>query len=315
MEIHQPVKITSYKSLERKEPLVKDNSAINEFKECPKRYFWRMILGYKEKDEQPYFAWGSAIHKFAEIYSLNKDAKLATTEATRIWISKFPNGVESGKWSFYSLPRLIRSLMVLQKDIDSDLASGKFQFLAVEQPFDLELPSGRRLGGRADRIDRWNNKIWGRDWKTTSTELGYYERGLDPNSQVDIYTWAETKLLGGDPSNPNSERVFGQLITVIFNKAPTKSQTSEAQIGPIIKTFVASRTPGQIERFVKETEQWLDWIDFCRQVDIYPQNERKCKWCPYARVCRAPNEDSQIAELKSNFTHSPWDHTRVEQEE
>lgn len=317
--------------LPRQESIVTDNTMMLQFKFCPRSYFYRMVVGYKPNEEAPYFPWGSAMHKFAEIYvgGIKKQAgeivlsqdqdgvykvkpfnfNVSVAESLRIWTKAYPKDMPAGssKWDFMTSARLMRSLMKLRDDIDSDVKSGKFEYLAVEQFFDLELPSGRRYGGRADRMQRWNGRPWGWDLKTTSKELTYYERKLNPNFQMSGYTWAEEKLFG--------EMVFGQMVTVIFNKAPTKQLTSEDKIGPVLKTFLATRTKDDIDLFVNDTEQWLNYIDECREKDNWIQNDKNCAFCKYHLVCSASNDDSRVDLLVNKYIYSPWDHTKVEQDD
>lgn len=304
MEIEATIQKRFLPQFERYEPIVKDHSAVILAKECLRKYFYRMVLGFEEKEHYPFFAFGSAYHKFREILEITKDIKQATMDGFAVWKKDFPNDPPVGtKWDFLTLGRLALSFKEAYGVWQKDQQQGVIRVIATEQSFDLLLPSGRRVGGRADQVIRWNGKVWGLDFKTTSKQLSFYDRSLDPNNQFSLYTWAEEKLSG--------ERVYGQLVEVLFNTSATKSKTSQADIGPKIQRFMASRSPEQMVHWLEDFEHWLDIIDQCRERDNWPMSEANCGFCKYHSVCKQPTDSAIANKLQSEFEIKPWDHRNV----
>lgn len=292
------------------EPLVLDSSAVKLYKECARKYKYRMVLGYESKVTMPYFSFGSAYHLFREHLELEwKKESLLTEEylnncflfaaqkALDYWGL---HGVESPigtKWDFLNSERLVLSLKEAFKHWKKEKNDKRIIVLATEQIFTLQMPDGTRTGGRADQVIRWNGKVWGRDFKTSSKLGDFYERTLEPNDQFTRYTWAESQLAG--------EKVQGQVVEVLYN---SKKE------GPKLLTYMTSRTDYQINTWLQEQTFIHEQIKRSRELDLYPMNERSCAFCEFHSVCKMPGEQSLMQHLKSNFKYNPWKFDREEGE-
>lgn len=307
-----------FPSYERVEPLILDHTAMIVAKQCLRKYFFQIVLGSVSRGVQPpYFSFGSAYHKFREVLELEwmKDAnahKLSAVDKEAFQKSCFVKAVQAAiiyfqkatggktplpddKWSFLTQERLIQSCGVAFKVWQTEKAQGKIIVLAVEQPFNVETnETGEYTSGRFDQIVRWNGKIYGRDWKTSSKDGMYYQRGLDPNDQFTRYTYAEQKLAG--------ERVQGQMIEVLMNN---KSK------GPIITNYLATRTQWQLDDWEQDEKFHRDTLRRARELDIWPKSEVSCTFCPFHSVCKMGSMDSQQAKLKSEFTQRAWDNMTI----
>lgn len=307
------------KEFPRCEPLIKDHTAIHAAKTCFRKYFYQIVIGRVPNNEAIYFAFGSSYHKFREVLEFEylektkgMDSKqkrealneigeaallIATNAATATWKRK-TKGKDpdvTDKFGFMTGLRLVQSCMTAYKFWLNEKKLGKIEVLSVEQPFNVMFPDGSSTSGRADQIVRWNGQLWGRDFKTTSKEGNYYSRGLEPNDQFTRYTYAESKLSG--------QRVEGQIIEVLYN-----SKTK----GPIINTYLSSRTESQINNWVKEQMHFLKLLELNRKEDVWPMEEVNCPFCPYHQVCKKANEAAMINELKANYIYRPWDNTKID---
>lgn len=318
MEVH-PSPIEKRKFMvrfPRYEPIVKDHTAIITAKNCFRLYFYRIVLGKTPKEEAIYFAWGNAYHSFR--YHLQKEYGYGPTKPPK-WdeikakeafaVAAF-NGIEywkkhgrdqeaGTKYGFMTTERLLRSFKVAWEHWCRETQRGVFEVIAIEQPFNIQMEDGTCRAGRADQIVKWSGKTWGRDFKTSSKEGQWYERTLDPNEQFTGYTWAEGKLAG--------IQIQGQLVEVLFNSNPTKSDTK----GPKILEYTASRTTYQLDQWEKEHIFFNKLLDQCREEDIWPMEEVGCPFCPFHVVCKQSSEASMIYQLETQFHTVPWDHTKV----
>lgn len=289
-------------SLDNVGPVVLDHSAVRLYKECARKFQYKMEYGYVSKKTPPYFSFGTAYHLFREHLELEWNKEKLLTEdyldscylkagevALRYWGK---HGIESPigtTWDFLNSNRLILSLKEAFKHWKKEKNDKRIIVLATEQIFSLEMPDGTVTGGRADQVIRWNGKVWGRDFKTSSKLGDFYERTLEPNDQFTRYTWAETQLAG--------ERVQGQVVEVLYN---SKKE------GPKIIQFMTSRTDYQIEIWLKEQSFIHAQIKKSRELNLFPMNESQCKFCEYHSVCKMPGEQSMLQHLKSNFKFEPW---------
>lgn len=303
---------------ERMEPLILDHTAIITAKQCLRKYFFQIVLGSVGRGQQPiYFAFGSAYHKFREVLEISyqkldlkgmniveveRQQKLcfvdAYTAATNYY-DKATGGREpdvKSKFEFMTRARLIQTCAEAFRVWQREKAQGKIIVLAIEQPFNVEFTSnpGEFTSGRFDQIVRWNGKIYGRDFKTSSKEGMYYDRTLDPNDQFTRYTFAEQKLAG--------QRCEGQIIEVAFN---SKSK------GPIIETKLATRTQWQLDDWERDEAFHRDTLNRARELDVWPKSEVSCTFCQFHSVCKMGSEGSQMAKLKAEFTQKPWDNMTV----
>ena len=291
---------------ERMEPLILDHTAMIQAKACLRKYFFGIVLGMNPRGpEAPYFSFGSAYHKFREVLELEYMAGNNATnfklglEAGLDYFDKATGGKNpevGGKFDFLTRERLMQSCVAAYKNWQKEKSNNKIQVLAVEQPFNIEVVpgSGEYTSGRFDQIVRWNGKVYGRDWKTSSKEGMFYSRGLTPNDQFTRYTFAEQALAG--------QRVEGQIIQVLYNSKKK---------GPEITDYVASRSQWDLDDWRADEMFHRKTLDRAREEDRWPKQEHSCGFCQFHSVCKMPSEPSQRAKLKAEFTQRAWNNMTV----
>lgn len=283
------------KKYARHEPLVKDHTAMIAAKTCLRKFFYQIVIGKVPNETAIYLTWGSSYHKFREVLELTKDVAEAMKAGLEIWDKGQGADPPVGtKWEFLTKARLLASFKAGYEWWCTEKKQGKIEVIAVEQPFNIQLPDGSYNGGRADQIIKLNGVCYGRDFKTTSKEGSFYSRGLEPNDQFTRYTYSEGKLTG--------MRVQGQLVEVLYNSKKD---------GPKISTYITTRSEYQLKQWEKEAIFMNKILDMCREEDTWPMEEAACAFCPYHSVCKAPSEGAMMAKLDSEYVTRPWDHTTV----
>lgn len=298
MEIREHPNKKFMEKYERFEPLILDSTAITAFKECNRKYFFQIVIAKVSKYTPIYFTFGTAYHKFREVLENTLDFKAGLFAGMEAY-DKGTGGTEPSvddKFSFMTKLRLMQSCKIAYDHWEKEKKMKAIEVIAIEQPFNVELEegSGEFTSGRFDQIVRWNGKVWGRDFKTTSKEGMYYQRGLDPNDQFTRYTFAESELCG--------EQVHGQIIEALYN---SKKQ------GPSITQYVSSRTLWQINDWKRDELHIRKQLTASRESDTWPKNERACTFCPYHSVCKMGSEGSQMAKLDAEFSVRAWDNTKI----
>jgi hypothetical protein len=283
---------------ERREPTSRDHSSVRHAKSCKRKYFFMIVLGFIPKGEQEtFFAWGQSYHIFRKHLELSGDVKVATDAALAYFRKHGDVSPTVGsKYDFLTIDRFLKTCLKAYKHWETEKQLGRIEVIPgmIEQMFDVEVTVDDltfRLSGKADQVVRWNGKIWGRDWKTSSKTPAWFERNLDPNDQVNRYTMGESILCG--------EQVYGQIIECVFN---------DKKNGPDIKQFTPGRTKWQLDQWLQEQAALERELIQCRETDIWPSNEDHCPYCPFHSVCKRSTEGAMAGALEQNFVireHDP----------
>jgi CRISPR/Cas system-associated exonuclease Cas4 (RecB family) len=296
-------------SFPRVEPLLYDSTSITTYLTCPRKYFYRIVCGFVAKAATPpYFAFGSAYHKFREVLDqtmmdtidgrpyTESEAFVKAITAAKSYAAKHLKAPEVGtKFDFMTPERLQLSCT---KAFEVWLAERKkFQILAAEQIVTVKLPHGTFIHGKIDRLINWNGRLWVWDYKTTSKLGPFYERSLEPNDQFTRYIWIARELNGREPA--------GLMVDVLFN---SKKE------GPKFQTMPTSRTKSQLEMWVREHKYWEDRLEENRKEDFWPMNPKGCMFCEFHSVCRQQTESGQMTQLRSYFKVKAWDPTNTEED-
>ena len=302
--------------LDRYEPLIRGSSTNRLWKTCPRLYFLQVVLGYIPKEKEIVFLWGTSYHHFRYIlelrYGVGKDAPPkfdegkgaeAFAEASQQGLAMFKKGnlvaAPGTRFEFMTTERLLKSFIAAYKHWSKEKQQGRVEVIAIEQVCNAQLVDGSWTSIRADQLIRWNSKLWGRDFKTTTKEKDFFARQLEPNDQFTRYTLVESRISG--------EEVQGQFVELLWNAKPTKNKTN----GPEIIELTTSRTPVQLAEWEKDQAIVNEQIAVSRNADRWPMHEIACPFCPFHSVCTKPTENGMMAQLEMHYTVRPWDNTRV----
>jgi PD-(D/E)XK nuclease superfamily protein len=301
---------------ERYEPKVKSSTMLRTWMECPRKYFLQVVLGYVTKEDAIYLTWGSAYHLFRYVlefhYGIGDEATqrfdpekgkiafgLASEQALKFWKANMREPAAGTKWEFMTTERLLKSFVAAYKHWQKEKEQGRIRVIAIEQACNVQLGDGSYTSIRADQIIRWNGKIWGRDWKSTTKNSDFYKRSLEPNDQFTRYTFVEGQITG--------ESVQGQFVELLYNAKPTKNKTN----GPEIIELTTSRTPWQLQEWEADAAIINQHMAISRDQDRYPMHTPSCAFCPFHRVCEKSTEAGMMAQLEMNYVVRPWDNSRM----
>lgn len=303
--------------------LAVDSTSLGAFKECPRKYFYSILLGWQPKAENVHLRFGLLIHGSIERYhharasgeahdaSLSRCVRWALSETwdreiSRAWASGDPN-----KNRF----TLIRSLVwyldqygandALQTVIKAD---GK-PAVELSFSFDSGLASaltGERfvLCGHLDREALMNGVAYIPDCKTTK-------------HQLDQRYWAQF--------NPSNQFGMYDLAGAVALPQPAQGMIVDAMQILVKETRFARqlirRDEAQREEWLGATQAWLKRMEECARAGGeleargqspeagWPMNETSCDkyaGCQFREVCqRSPAARPQW--LAANFAKRVWD--------
>lgn len=286
-----------------------DSTSLGWFKECPRKYQYHMLEGWRSKGEAIHLEYGILYHEALEMYELYKfqgcDHDYAVRQVTsdvlsRTWRDGKPwraaiDLQSDDKSSLKNRENLVRTVVwYLDKFKDDPAktlmhpATGKPM---IELHFQFEIGDGYSLCGYLDRIAEFQGQPFVMDRKTTTSTLGsYYFEQYDPDNQMSLYTVA-------------SQVAF---------KTPVKGVIIDAaQIAVGFSRFVRHfvfKTPDQIDEWMYDLKTWLAQAQMFAERGYWPQNDKSCHkygGCPFREVCsKSPSVRDKF--LESGFERHEW---------
>lgn len=290
-----------------------DSTSLGWLKECPRKYYYAMIEGWRPRHETVNLKFGLLYHQGLEYYDRmrteGKDHEEALLDTVHLMLTQTWEAATAdrpaGPWlsdhNTKTRETLVRSVIwYLEQFGNADpaktvqLANGK---PAVELSFKLELDFGPVGGtpyilcGHLDRVVEYAEGTYVMDRKTSSTTISsYYFDQFDPDNQMSLYTLA-SKIIYHTP-------VKGVIIDA-------------AQIAVGFTRFSRGftyRTEAQLDEWLKDTHYWMDQAGLLATHKHWPMNDKSCHkygGCHFRQVCSKSPEVREVF-LRSNFIQQPW---------
>lgn len=286
-------------SFSAKQPMLQlaiDSTSLGEFKTCPRKYFYSIVMGFQPRVQSVHLTFGLLLHGGAERYQHGKSAGLSHADAMDLALDwtlreswdktkRRPWTPEDRAANVKNRFTLIRTLVAyLDAFGENDtlqtvqLANGK---PAVELSFTFD--SGHKAKatgepivfcGHLDRLALLNDVPYIVDIKTTGRLMTPdWFKSWSPGNQFSMY------MLAGQVAYAVPVKgliVDGARITVA---------ASEFQRGQV------SRTPDQLDEWLAGTHFWLDAMSDCATRGSWPMNDKSCDnfgGCQYRAVCSRP---------------------------
>lgn len=291
-----------------------DSTSLGWLKECPRKYYYHMIEGWRTKGDQVHLEFGIIYHEALDLYDTELARGASHDEAVAIVVRYVLGRTwRDGKpWrSIVKLDNedraplknrefLVRTVVWYLDKFRNDPAKTKMLpngSPMVELHFQFEVGFGYDLGhpytlcGYLDRVVDFQDQAFVMDRKTTTNTLGsYYFEQYEPDNQMTFYTVA-------------SQVAF---------KTPVKGVIVDAaQIAVGFSRFVRSilfKTSDQIDEWMRDLKIWLAQSIAYAEARYWPQNDKSCHkfgGCPFRKICsKAPSVRQNF--LESNFERHIW---------
>lgn len=294
-----------------------DATSMNEFKTCPRLYFFSIVRGFASEKKSSDLAFGiafhSAIERFYRLRAQGMDFESAvhwTIAATffRQLLSSHEEAIPEDAKAEKKPKVLLRALVAYFDSVKNDnlhtiiLPSGK---PAVELSFSFPLPgtpffwSGHidRLASQGTPLDLRNPlpeklpPIFASDYKTTTSALDQrYWSQWDLSIQMSGYT------VGG--------KVLLECRGVVI-EAVQLSVTGQS-----FGRYVVAKTTSQLEDFLLDLGQDLEQAKTFALAGRWPRNPTSCihygRVCAFHDVCKLSSPAQQDAFLESGFIRKIW---------
>lgn len=290
-----------------------NSSSLKPFKQCPRRYYYEVIWGWRTIDERVDLAFGTWVHKSVQLYH----REIGAGASHDLAVERVVGFVLGETWN-EALDRpssldhknktregLIRSVVWYLDQYQND-ALKTLHKDAVEMRVEAPIASGNGtqflLFGTLDRIceSEGSSKVWIADIKTTDHDVskGFYFTRYTPDNQFSFYPFIFTRS-----STIECEGVVCDAI----------------QIGPdwtrMARGFI-HRTPEQLAEWERDLRgHWLPMMEKCAGEQYWPQNDSACGlWggCPFRGVCGS-NPKIRESLLQDQFVRPRRDESGKEQ--
>jgi hypothetical protein len=295
-----------------------DSTSLGAFKQCPRYYYYTIIMGYARVGVQVSLDFGSAAHRVPELYlkaradgATHDDALLLVVEdaLTSTW-DKATGGPKFDDPQKNRLS-LVRFAVEYLDHYEKDGLGLKTLILANGKPateLTFAFASGFINGagepitlcGHLDRLVELNSSVYICDLKTTWETLGQkYAERFTPDNQFTLYTLAGRVALGVP--------AVGILLDA-------------AQIGATFvrfQRFPIYRPQPVLDEWLHALPWWTGLMELCARAaetsphpeQAYPQNDKACGLyggCQFREICgRSPLARKPI--MDSSFRIRRWD--------
>jgi hypothetical protein len=289
-----------------------DNTSLSRYKECPKKYYFSIVQGYRQKSEPPTLKFGGDFHLCVEEYDhgivsgLSHDQALVAS--VRLALELTTSYADDGSPSFWlgdgkyrTRATLLRAVIWYCETYQSDplqtlvLPDGR---PAIELSFRLELPNSSFLYcGHIDKIATYGSHgVFIQERKTTASSIGsYYFDQYNPNSQLSGYVLAGTAL--------SSTPVIGAVIDAIQLAVDFARPARSIQFRP----------KDLLDEWLADTLTWIERIEESFSANSWPMNTESCHkygGCQFRSVCsKSPSIRPML--LEADFTIVPWDPLKI----
>ena len=290
-----------------------DSSSLNEFKICPRRYYYSIVMGRQPQAESVHLTFGILMHRAIEDYHKARAVGTLHEDALRSvvhWVMKATwDRTHNRPWAsgdkYKNRNTLIRTIVwYLDKHAEDVLQTVILQGgkPAVELPFEMDSGytafTGEQfiLCGKLDRIVTYKSNYFVADIKTTQNTIGdYFFKKFNPDNQMSMYS-----LAGLLAFNIPVEGVIidGCQVATDFSRFE--------------RAFI-ERSDFQLHEWQQNLGYWLINLNQCAERNVWPMNDSACTMyggCPFRAVCAQANPTAAMRVLEGSYRSRTWDPLR-----
>jgi hypothetical protein len=289
-----------------------DNTSIDTYKQCPRKYYLSIILGKANSEQNVHLEFGILYHEGLEFFHRcrsegvdfdSAQQKMVRRILERTWLNGKPWFTGDSYKNRYTL---LRSLVWHTEQYRDDafeqiFLAGK---PAIELSFSYSTPAKTKDGenillcGHIDRLVSTGGVPFGTDYKTTKYNISGSDffQFFSPDNQVSMYTLAGKVIYKTEIQGIIIDAAQVQVGGTRFARAPI------------------SRTQSQIDEWYGELmDHWIPLALESAYKQQWPMNDTACGrygGCQFRGICgKAPEVRDQW--LRASFKDRSWDPLRT----
>jgi len=296
-----------------------DNSRLADYKECPRKYFIRHMMGWTRDGNAVFLNFGSAWHdsmdvvwKHAKSFPKDELLKMAMLQFNLTWTDAGMPDMEDFQGNEMYSPRTpgIAGEMLHNYIAERSKMLAECTVLSIEQPFAIPLPHLDNIWyvGRLDKVVEYGIQTLILEHKTTTA---YATAGNFRSDWVEIwYSSPQCKgyQFGGSLFYPKLDGVWvdGALV--------------HKKIHDAFKFIPVNHHVDLLAEWVGYTNNWVQRVageeEAYKEAGVlkpgmFPKNEDSCfgKYgtCQFLDICRTVADPTSLPEPPPGFKHEPWE--------
>ncbi len=266
---------------------VLDNTKVTEFMRCPRRFFFRYVLGWQSDETRNDLYFGECVHKAMASLLLSmpyanadaraeavRDAYLIFEQAYR---ERYPLDTDE-----LHVPKTPASVLMMLNEYLSIYPNDDFKVRHVEVAGTVSVGHKFPIHWRIDGIVEDERGIYAIEHKTASRlTQGWIDKFTQAN-QVDTYTHVLNCFY------PN-ERIFGVVINgLIFNKTQRQFQRVPIRKTPLDMESWLWHVNFYLDRIEEEFDALADVSEDEPVMTAFPKQTEACSdffGCPFLSIC------------------------------
>ena len=253
---------------------------LSQYLTCPRRYRYRYLDGWREKDTRAAMLFGRAFEQALSAYFLHED----------------PGAVLFREWAAHRDTRLVYSkgstwdgmfhqgIQLLERFAQDDRIRIRQPQKNLQVPFTRSLSDGRQFVAYVDAIGHLDGSRCLLEWKTTSCRYPEEPEGLltlDP--QLICYSW-----MSG----------IADVAQIVF----VRKRLVEIQY---LRTTITDEQRTEFGQLVEDTISRIESAQFLPHSGVrFPQNP--CTSCPYLGLCLRKPDLVETAIVRHSGDHLGW---------
>lgn len=252
-------------------------SQLNVYKECPQKWEFVYIDGYKSKASKSYFDVGNYAHELMHVYyqMLRSGTRAGSDFAFAAIKSRIANDLANASLANVVTYNSVTKTMENFISYQSPKIDRGIKIDSVEGTYELEVitPQGRTIifHGIIDLTYRdIRRRIIVRDHKTSGNAGAWNQRKVDLDPQIMMYCAVVWKLTGEVPVGE-----INFLNTHQYKKAK-----------PLDELFELYRVEHNATSLKKFWESTLQLIDLMLDSPVVPHYSKDCASCQFHDVCK-----------------------------
>ena len=280
-----------------------DNTSISVFKDCPRKYYFSTIQGWRARGISPPLAWGGAMHDCYEVYDKAKIEGASTEAALCLSIRRAFELAAAGFGddNRRTLLTLLRSIVWYSEQYASDVLQ-TYRFpngrVGLEMSFSFPLPFSPAgsttpyyYSGHIDKLALYSDSLYAVERKSTTVAL----------SEQFFARYTHSAQIGG----------YVYAGKVIFDTQVSGAIIEATQVGVNFTRFgrlVVHRINDLLEEWMGDLHQWIRWVESCHKEDYWPANTESCSkynGCQFRNVC-SKNRELRPLMLETDFVQNRW---------
>lgn len=279
-------------------------SVMSLYQECPRKFYFRYVLGWRAKDISDPLALGSAVHEAQEVFYKNNFN----------YSKCFDRGMEVIMDLNPLLKEKVASALHIWNGFIGRFEHKNVKVILVEEEVKIKLPNGFNMTGRLDRLlqDLETEYYFIDDTKTTGWDLTKTLRNYTYHDQPKLYYAGFKDTFPELAKNCTGWRTDGIYVREKLSRGEgTGEYYGHAERSPIV-----SFLDGQVEDLKNSYASYID--DMAYKLALVEKGEEApsiafpacgghClaynKICEYYNYCHKVNEKP---DMPHNFSKDPW---------